>query len=446
MTRRSRFRFALLLVVIVAVFSAVPRLPPSPRPAEAQQADSAALETIALINQYRLQQGLTPLKLNATLTALADAQAAYLADIPYTRWPSDIHRDASGRDIKTRAQQAGWAVYNAANIAVTEIGRLDRDPAAALAWWQGSSIHNRALTNAAYREIGAAVLPASGGGGDVFMVVLGGRPHVLPAVVDPAAGLLYLTRDQFGFRQVAGVVEAAEYRLYDAAGQPLQSAWQPWAGTVPLPAAARELITVAYRDEAGTGFGVTTVDLDRDWLLIPATLDQVAALTDTASAAAAAPTTAPTAAPTSASAAPPTATPTRSPTIEPTAVAQAGPPVAVIIRGSSLVLANVSEVSQDWGPLRLVQGDRELRATSWQGLLPFSLISVPPGGCAQLYDRAAYPSGAALPEACSGSYGELWAGVAGHFWLTGAYEIWYDATLLATCPAGAGTCAANLPG
>jgi hypothetical protein len=104
-----------------------------------------------------------------------------------------------------------------------------------LEFWKGSDIHRETITNPGFREVGVAAVPHTWG--HIYIVVLGSRPDVLPALADPRGDNLFLTQDTFKFG--IGNVPPMHIRLFDADGKPLNNG-QPldWAVSIPIPADA----------------------------------------------------------------------------------------------------------------------------------------------------------------------------------------------------------------
>lgn len=453
---RRLFTFALLLLVVLA--GTWPGLwSGDPAAAQEQQADTAR-EVITAINAWRVSQGMWPLKPNATLTALALSQAEYLltlADIPAG---GAIHVGRSGEDIKTRAQ---WAPYNwpnyglPANIAITEIANIGRNTQTAIAYWQGSAIHTRAVTNSGYREIGAAVLPHEYG--HLFIVVMGSRPDVLPALVDPGSRTLYLTNEQFpGVGDATWFGTATGVQLFDGDGRPLTDGWVPWAATLSLPEGVNDELFVAYRDADGH-VAASMVVFDTDRVLLPGVEppETVAALT------APLPTATPTLVPAviltpvptiafAATAAPiPTATPGPTFTPAPTTVPMTQADILVIYDSRSLTVANVSGQPVNLAGLELVSAtNRHLTALNWQtAWLSFSLEEVPSRACLRVWSWNDVSTPPTPPE-CGAYTAVLNVAPASMFWTGESFEVRWQGSPLVTCPAvttGTARCPVALP-
>jgi len=111
-------------------------------------------EVLALINDYRAQNGLPALAENPILSYIAQAQADYLISQPMGT-VGDVHEGPGGSRPKDRAYAAGYG--GGENISVSEIvkGGIDETPSSALAWWKTSPPHNNTMLTTYSREIGA---------------------------------------------------------------------------------------------------------------------------------------------------------------------------------------------------------------------------------------------------------------------------------------------------
>jgi len=223
-----------------------------------------ALEIIALLNEWRIEANLAPLKPNDTLHALALDQASYLSTLADIPSGNAMHLGPGGEGVRERAlfPQYNWPTYGGLP-AMAEVAYVGR-PETALEFWRNSAIHRDTITNVGVREIGVAAVPHVWG--HIFIVVLASRPDVLPALVDPRSNSLYLTQDTWKFG--VGNVPPMQVMLFDSAGRPLNNgAWIPWAQTIPLPADITGKVFVLYDD--GSRLTLAEVDLIRDLVLLP---------------------------------------------------------------------------------------------------------------------------------------------------------------------------------
>lgn len=434
----------LLLVVLLSAAALIPA------PAGAQSPVDPARTLIAALNAWRLEADRWPLRPNATLTRMAQDQANYLASLKET--PDDLHAGRRGESPRQRAAAApySWPTYGPAEqIAIGEIAYIGRTPAAAIAWWQGSDLHSRTVRNGAYREVGVGIAPHALG--SIWVVVLGGRPNVLPAQIDPMAGVIYLSNEVFSAatRRAEWIANADRVRLFDAEGRPLSADWQAWNATLPLPSAAGERFFVAYTD--GQQQTIAEVRPDQDRVLLPAALSQAAVPTATPPTAFA-PAPLPTettpqvaATPTALSLAPPQA-PTRTPIpASPTASPIPSPDLQLIYDRRSLTLLNVSSAAADLSALVLVHTAGQLPISLWQTQwLSVSLAAFPAQDCLQVWgwNETAEP---AQPGECRYRRSVITIDPARRFWATGPFDVLLGSTRLASCPAAPGSCSVDLP-
>lgn len=178
------------------------------------------------LNLWRLNQGLGPLLYNPILERMAAVQADYVLSLPSL--PDDLHAGAQGENPRIRSQfeEFSWPTYGHPEIiSVTEITAIG-SIASAINFWRNSDIHNRSVTNPAFREMGIA---ARQYGTDImYVVVLGGQPDVLPALLDNSTdpSTLYLTTELAQWDGV-WIDEVSEYRFLDVENQPLTD-WAEW--------------------------------------------------------------------------------------------------------------------------------------------------------------------------------------------------------------------------
>jgi uncharacterized protein YkwD len=230
--------------------------------AQAANDGAAALEIIGHLNAWRLEVGDWPLKPNETLNALALEQASYLSTMADIPGGNAMHMGRNGEGVRDRAlyPQFNWPSYGG-SAAVAEVAYVGT-PESAIEFWRGSDIHRETITNPVVREIGVAAVPHQWG--HVYIVVLGSRPDVLPALVDPRSNNLYLTQDAWKFG--LGNIPPMRVMLFDSAGRAL-GGWMDWSPTVPIPADITGKLFVLYDD--GSSLSLAEVDLTRDLVLLP---------------------------------------------------------------------------------------------------------------------------------------------------------------------------------
>ncbi len=112
---------------------------PSPKPAE---------QVLALVNQYRADNGLAPLTLNAKLSASAQDYAQVLSD-----WGTLSHTGPDGSTPGDRIAATGYSAMTwGENIADGY-----SSPDAVMTGWMNSSGHRANILGASYKEIGIGV-------------------------------------------------------------------------------------------------------------------------------------------------------------------------------------------------------------------------------------------------------------------------------------------------
>jgi len=104
---------------------------------------------LALINQYRADKGLKPLKLNAQLTAAAKAHARDLA-----KWDRISHFGSDGSNPWDRVKRTG---YNA-SLAAENVGTGQVTFEEVLRGWKNSAGHNKNLLLPDARHAGLALV------------------------------------------------------------------------------------------------------------------------------------------------------------------------------------------------------------------------------------------------------------------------------------------------
>lgn len=434
-------------VVIVSVLLC--SILPTARPTLAQATRRADLDVIGALNEWRIDQGLWPLKVNDTLNQLAMKQAEYLMSLDEMPEGGDIHKGSHNEGPRDRAIEApfNWPSYGRSDrISVEEIAYVGRNETAAVNYWKGSTVHRNTAMNPAYREIGAAALPHPYG--YLYIVVLGGRPDVLPTLADTSRGLLYLTDERYwGAQNSAWISGVTEVRLFDADGKPLTSDWQPWQATLPIPDQAGSRLYVMYSN--GTIDVLSAVDLNLDYVLlpgnyvaaIPSTTDTSSAVSDSPGAPAAVSSSGPAPMPTSA----PVPVSTATPVLPPTPVSQRAS-LLFVYNPQSLALVNTSGRVIDLTSLEIVQGTNILPIKRWQTpYLGAPLDSFPAQDCLQVWSWAE-PGDLPTPAECRIRRGIINVAPDARFWGTGTFDIRSQGTTLATCDAAARRCEVSLPG
>ena len=433
-------RLGLIIVVVMMLVAQLPAV-------HARQSDDLKTEMIAALNAWRLDQGLWPFKPNAQLDALAMMQASYLSTL--ASLPDNIHQGPTGDGPKDRARNAGWPVYGRAEqIAEEEVAYAGHNVDAAITWWKGSTVHRNTIQNAAYREVGVAIVPNVFG--HLFIVVVGSEPNILPALVDPQAGLIYISNEKFAGAALGDtwLYSADKVRLFDAQGRPLSRNWEDWALTLPLPDNAGDDFFVVYTD--GKQMTMSEVNTTTDAVLLPGSVS-TAALAPTLT-----PTPVPSVTPTRAPSAIPSptsvlaqATPAAGGAVSvtpiPTATSSANPAVTLFYDARSLTIVNTSGKAFNLTPLVLVQSDYRLAATTWNTpWLSGSISALPAGDCLQVWSWSE-PSTLSAPSACRIQRGVINVAPNRLFWTSGDFDVEWNGAVLQSCAAAAGKCAIVLP-
>jgi uncharacterized protein YkwD len=443
--------------------AAVLLLPGAPTRAQSD-AENAARDIIAQINAYRLQNNLQPLVVNDRLQAMARDQAQYVTSLPTLPDGSAMHIDASGQSPRQRALRDpyDWETYGSDIQIVVGEDAGEGSVDFVMRFWKGSAIHNQALLNPTYREIGAWAIPDKYG--YVFFVDLGGRPNVLPVLVNPLTNELYISNEYSTRGNGDWLREAKTVRLFNASGEPLTDVI-PWQGQMPVPANAGDRLYVLFDD--GTTQLIQQVDLQRDWVLLPDTLALEPSTAAPAVAAAASVTPVPTITPaptlpaasatpvpagstavptptaSAASATPTLAAPTPTATLMPTPTTSAVPDIRLIYDDHSLTLLNVSDQRIDISGVAITGGGTTLAATRWSAVAPVLLDDFAVGGCLQVWSWDE-PVDLPQPSACMNRYSYIYTAPGTLFWTQGNFSITQDGAVIATCKNGAGTCDAAL--
>ncbi len=112
----------------------------------------AERENVALVNAYRLQYDLLPLRIDADLTVSARKHSAFQRSMGQIAHEFPAGREPEGRTAVQRMVRAGYPLRYAGGENVL-VG--SSDPARAFRWWQGSPGHRANMLSPAWTEIGA---------------------------------------------------------------------------------------------------------------------------------------------------------------------------------------------------------------------------------------------------------------------------------------------------
>lgn len=400
-----------------------------------EQNQSLALETIARINEWRIAEGTWPLRINPILTDMAISHATYL--ISLDELPENLHAGATGLNPRERAllDPFKWPHYQLPEqIAVGEnagIGTLDY----AMNFWEGSDIHHRTSVNPVYREIGVAALPYKDG--HLFIVVFGGRPDVVPALIDPRDGqTIYLSNEVFEYAEFFNSVHSiVDIQIFNTEGQPLFDEPQPWSSVLEIPEGAGDTIYVLMSD--GNREVLSRVNRETDAVIV---LGSISAPEEEAEAASGA--TFATATPQSEvveDQATPEATPqpTLEPTTEPTSVpASDGPDMLILYTADTLNVINVSGAPMDWQNLE-IRGVINVPFTQFTKFVDLDLSAIPDRHCVQIRSHGV-AGDVVKPESCNWVRSLVTVQADRIFWQAGEFELVDNGTSFATClPANA---------
>jgi uncharacterized protein YkwD len=420
--------------------TAAPTLPPQPVETVVtlqQPYGPLEMELLSKMNQWRLEIGLWPFRSNDLLTQLAMKQAQYLITIP--DGPSDYHADANGKYPVERGFEGGWPAYN--NPGQTAIGEVAYEGTVdgAIDYWHNSPIHNKTVTEPGFREIGVAAVP--GRYGNLFIVLVGGRPDTLPALIDPASGQMYLTSERYRWRNGNRIQEVTQVQVLASAESEVSAeCWLPWNTTIAMPHTLGPNFAVAYSDGTHTVINPVDVATDIAWLpdnLVTTTLTVttpppggsggrvVVAEENT----------------------PPTEIATEAPTEPPAPTPEIGngllggqtPDITLIYGPYSLSIWNNPPGDPvDLTTLSLVQGGMTLPASAWETPylgVPLDRFTV--GSCLQTWDFNELDPGA--PAGCFVRASAINLRT-GRFWLNGPFDVVWNGSAQRTCPAGSATC------
>jgi hypothetical protein len=393
---------------------------------------AAALDVLGKVNQWRLDEGLAPLKENPLLTQMAIEQASYVYPrLAQVAQAYTYHDDAKGRNAQARAVQLfGWATYNTPQqIEVGEnaaSGSVDY----ALRFWRSSDFHRRAALNPTYREVGVAALPSANG--FLIYLVLGAQPNVLPALASADGTTLYLTNELSRYNTNKSAITV---RLFDSQGRALTDEME-WAATMPIPENAGDEITVLYN--VGDVQSISVVDLDQDLVILPGVNTVVQATI------APVPTLAPVTVPavtstfsaTEVVSAPrATATPAPTSTPVPTATSQSNT-MTLRVSANGLVLQNTSAVPLNITNLEIGNATAKVNMGAWTRFSSFNTGRFSSNDCLV---TATYTTAPAT-DGCRYVLSSVQYSNERAFWQKADIEIYNNGVLVATCKKDEATC------
>jgi uncharacterized protein YkwD len=398
-----------------------------------QPYDELGMELLGQLNQWRIRLGLWPFSPCAKLDALAREQALYLSSLPSL--PDDLHAGPDGEYPPDRAQATGWPCYNnPAQIAITEIAYAGWGVESAIEWWENSPLHNRSVTNPAFREVGIAAVPHPQG--NLFIILLGSCPDTLPVLYEPSTNVLYLTSEWYQWAAGDRIQDVTQYQLLPSPHYPIDdTAWQPWQGAISAPQGLGDHYAVAYTD--GTHTAISPVDLAVDIAWLPENLDvkTITVIEDPAVAEAAPAEIAEEA--------------TVPPKVPITGTVEGTPDITLVYGQISLsIINNPPGERLDLTGLELAAGEITLPVCAWDTPflgVPLNNFSV--GSCLQTWDFSYDDPG--VPELCGLRASAIHLPVPELFWVKAPFDVRQGGVTIATCPQaalqGATTCEVKLP-
>lgn len=135
----------------------------------------------ARINRERTTRGITPLALNADLSAAAQAHASDIA-----RTGKLSHTGSDGSTVFQRVARTGYGSYSWGRR-LGENWAWYHSVETAMQKWMASQPHRDNILHALYREFGIGIAP-NPVGGYVYVIVFGAQPNVLPVFINDGAG------------------------------------------------------------------------------------------------------------------------------------------------------------------------------------------------------------------------------------------------------------------
>lgn len=419
----------------------------------ARQNDAAtATLLLAQVNNWRVTEGLIPLRVNTTLQLMAVDQAAYVrAQMRAGSNVTDFHRDANGRSPLQRAySQYGWVTYGTSDQ--IEIGENAAVGSVryAINYWQNSDLHRRAALSQTFREVGVSAIPMPSGD-FLFIIVFGSRPGVMTAQVDSQRTTLFVSRENS--RYSSARLQEPTIRVFSAAGDAITPT-QPYRSSMRVPVTPDTRLYILIT--AGETQSIIPIDLMVDIAVLPNTF--VGALTATAVAPTATSTNTPTQSPfnaatptpmrptnTSTPNVPPTRTPTPMPTSTPsvtptpsvTATDIANPDLIISYERNGLVLRNVSTSRLNLTTLRIVGNVGDISVERWMRVAAFPADAFPPNQC-----LVAFRGGAAAPQPaeCAFIRSIVQMNIDRIFWTAAPFTIELNGQVIATCQPTSNRC------
>lgn len=360
------------------------------------------------LNEWRVGLGLVPLTINDTLNDLAQLQLDYLLTLDQIPGGGNIHTGAEGEGPRDRARfpEISWPFYeNPARVSVTEIAAIGTIRFA-INFWQNSDIHNRSVTNPAYREVGISTHPLASG--DVlYIVLLGGRPDILPAVVDEteAENTLFLTTELIQY-EGAWISQPTRFQVLGSDGSVVTD-WQDWQLSIPFPDAlvSATHFTVVYEDSRGTQ------------------VETIVPLVEGA----------------------PFDAPEAVAVVEEVPVVTA-PELTLVYDEETISLVNATGAPLDVSGITLQHGGTTIPVDAWTQYFPLvDLVAFPDTRCLQGWS-ASNGGNIVKPDSCGGVASFITVENDEVVWANDTFEVLNNGVVAATCNGAAGECVVNLAG
>lgn len=455
MTPRSRprrmpmlLRWSMVPLLLIALASS---LVFAPAHALVAQVDPA-MQVLALVNQWRIQEGLWPLRVNTTLMQMALDQVTYIQPkLASIKDELEYHLDAQGRTPPTRAMLSyGWPAYRKATPKVfpVEIGENAADGSAQFAvnFWKTSNIHRKAALSTVYREVGVAALPSQFG--YIFIMDFGARPGILTPLLSVSGNTLYIPNENSGFASLQP--NQMQIRVLDADGDVVADT-MAWKVRLLSSAGFTKPLTVQYTN--GSYSAHADVDPAQDTAVLPGAPARGGAVSTAVTPASPTPSnTAPasigaTASPTPL---PNTSTPSASPApsatstsarASPTATLLVQPDVILFYNSRSLVIFNNAGKPVDLTGFSVGSSTVRISITSWTTVATFLVNAFPSASCLQVLQLGATD---AAPSQCKFVRSQITVSAARVFWAKSQFTVNRGDTVLATCDAAAGRCNVKL--
>lgn len=225
------------------------------RQVNAQEEDPAALFYV-LVNQARLDEGLSPYGWSDLLTASAQRHADDLAATG-----SASHVGSDGSTVAQRVAEAGYAAWGDGAVVGENFWVGYGTVQEALDWFLEDLPHRDNILNTRYREVGIGVA-SDADGRSYYVLDFGARPNVLPIFVNDGADTtespqvaIRLTNEEAcpqgeGTAYMGRALEVRISSTPDFSDLP----WQPWeplmAWTLPEEP-GEHTVYVQFRDGAG---------------------------------------------------------------------------------------------------------------------------------------------------------------------------------------------------